>query len=229
MLISTLEHPLFSYVNMIHAVIKRFIHLARVIQTKRTHELMLNFSFWSLMKMEDRRFYLLVKFILIAYNISVISFWIILLSFLIDSFITLRPFKQEIDHEYFSAIYLSGGKLTLIELNWTEFSSLNNEFFLVSSSQLFAITSARLIISLTVSSIGLFAVIKEWHDFTLFYAILETIFLIILSIVSFLLMKKFLIIIILLAVQTSITILAFGFSAAIAQSKKIEQFKIDHV
>lgn len=190
---------------------------------------MLNFSFWSLMKMEDRRFYLLVKFILIAYNISVISFWIILLSFLIDSFITLRPFKQEIDHEYFSAIYLSGGKLTLIELNWTEFSSLNNEFFLVSSSQLFAITSARLIISLTVSSIGLFAVIKEWHDFTLFYAILETIFLIILSIVSFLLMKKFLIIIILLAVQTSITILAFGFSAAIAQSKKIEQFKIDHV
>ena len=69
------------------------------------------------MKMEDRRFYLLVKFILIVYNISVISFWIIILSFLIDSFITLRPFKQEIEHEYFSAIYLGGGKLILIELN----------------------------------------------------------------------------------------------------------------
>ncbi|CAG2177968.1 unnamed protein product, partial [Oppiella nova] len=84
------------------------------------------------------------------------------------------------------------------------------------------------VVVITISIIGLMAVLKEWYDLSLAYAILEAVFLIVLIVLLALFVSDILFLSITIAIQTSITILAFGFAVAVKENNKIDRIKIQH-
>jgi len=85
-----------------------------------------------------------------------------------------------------------------------------------------------MVVVITISIIGLVAVLKEWYDLSMAYAILEALFLVVVVVLLLMYTKEILLLAIIIAIQISITILAFGFAVAIKENTKIDKLKIQH-
>lgn len=98
----------------------------------------------------------------------------------------------------------------------------------VALAHLFAVNVAFAVVVVTISVIGLVAVLKEWYDLAMAYAIIELVFLVVVVVLLVLFTNVILFMALTIAVQISITILAFGFAVAVKENNKIEKLKIQH-
>ncbi len=95
-------------------------------------------------------------------------------------------------------------------------------------AHLFAMNIIFIAIVVTISLIGLVAVLKEWYDLSMAYAILEVFFSVVFVILLLLSTRDILLLAIIIGIQISIIILAFGFAVAVKENTKIDKLKIQH-
>jgi hypothetical protein len=85
-----------------------------------------------------------------------------------------------------------------------------------------------IVVVITISLIGLVAVLKEWYDLSMAYATLEVFFSAVFVILLLLYTRDILLLAIIIGIQISIIILAFGFAVAVKENTKIDKLKIQH-
>ncbi len=91
----------------------------------------------------------------------------------------------------------------------------------------FAINIVFIVVVIMISLIGLVAVLKEWYELSMAYVTLQVFF----SVVFVLLLyytQSILLLAIIIGIQISIIILAFGFAVAVKENTKIDKLKIQH-
>ncbi len=85
-----------------------------------------------------------------------------------------------------------------------------------------------IVVVITISLIGLVAVLKEWYDLSMAYATLEVFSSAVFVILLLLYTRDVLLLAIIIGIQISIIILAFGFAVAVKENTKIDKLKIQH-